>query len=348
MNPIVLHLGLTKTGSTSLQTSLSNNTGLLSSLGLIYPRAGRTGTSKIAHHNLFYETSDRQQGNGTFDPKAGGWARALAEIDEVRGYTGILSSEAFQFATQQQVKLIRGILGDRSIMVVIYVRRPDLWLESAWNQRARFGRVNLRFVDFYQNIGRYLVDYASVVLPWIEMFGDHQVDVRIFGPEVHNLGVVGDFASAYLGPEALPLLEGKDERSNRKAGLKHLVAVARVSQSCQAELGNTFVISRRSAIRISSYFRGRTDSRKYQVVNFDQAVTILNHHQRSIEKLAAASTSFRHAKPFTQPLRDDFQNFVDPELIGDDIFDGEEREFIARMSREIVKVTKSSSLENTE
>ena len=337
MNPVVMHIGLTKTGTSSLQAALSAHRDELAGIGFVYPLSGRTGKPRVAHHNLFYETGDGGRGNGDFDATDGGWAEVLRDIDAVPGRTGILSSEAFQYATPAQVERIGNILGDRPVTIVVYLRRHDRWLESAWNQRARFGRVTLRFVDFAEGEGRTLGDYAGVVMPWLQVFGDDHVDVRIYGAAVLERGIVGDFAAAHLGTAGERLPWRRTERSNDKAGIKHLLAVSTVADACRAELGDDFVLARRSAIRISSFFRGRPDRRDYTVMTFEQAIKIADDYEQSDERLAAASTSFRNAGPFADPEPGEFRDHVALELLGDDVFDDEERRFVARMAREIMK-----------
>lgn len=46
---LVLHIGNHKTGSTAIQTALSNSYKHLVSNGILYPKAGR---ARNAHHNL--------------------------------------------------------------------------------------------------------------------------------------------------------------------------------------------------------------------------------------------------------------------------------------------------------
>ena len=61
------------------------------------------------------------------------------------------------------------------------------------------------------------------------------------------------------------------------------------------------------------------------------------HEEQSDERLAAASTSFRNAGPFADPEPGEFRDHVALELLGDDVFDDEERRFVVRMEREIMK-----------
>jgi hypothetical protein len=85
VNPVLVHIGLTKTATSSIQNSLKKIPDLLDRSGYVYPTDGRTGPGRSAHHNLFYEIGSPGQGNGTFEAARGGWSEALAEIDAVAG-----------------------------------------------------------------------------------------------------------------------------------------------------------------------------------------------------------------------------------------------------------------------
>lgn len=341
MNPIVLHIGATKTGSSSLQFFLAQHRDALAGAGYCYPEAGRGSQDRSAHHNLFYETRTGDQGNDDFARGLGGWPDALAEID-ARPQTGVISSEAFQYATRDQVRRIFQLLSGRAVSIVIYLRRRDLWLQSAWNQRARFGRVGLRFEDFLGQEGRVLADYAEMLAPWIDVFGDDSVDVRMYDGLGSGEGIVDDFAGSYLDGVDRSDLPDEAERRNSKAGLKHLLAVSMVNSICRERLGDGFCLARRSAVRISAYFRDRPDDVEYSPITYDDALAISRFFRDSDFRLAEMSTSFRNSSRFPEPRPDEFGRHVDmsdPATLAAALFDPDERRFVERMSREVVKAT---------
>lgn len=341
MNRIHLHIGLTKTGSSSLQRFLSDEHRMLAASGTVYPVSGR-GRHGTAHHNLFYEISGGQRGHGKFDAALGGWDSVLAEIDEIEGRTAIMSSEAFQYCAPRDVEQLANLLGPRQSKMVAYVRRQDQWLESAWNQRARFGRVSLDFREFFEAHGRVLGDYARTLSPWIDIFGDLRLDIRVYDRIAETPGIVADFLATYVPDGYHPVASRTDIRKNARAGVKQLVAVDQISHVCRAKLGDDFLLPRRSAARISEYFRGRQDRYDYRVLSFEDAVAIREIFKRSNEELARISTSFRESGPFPALQEHEFDTFVDLPNIGTDIFDEEERRFVHRMACEIVKASAHS------
>src|SRR4051812_1580029 len=65
--PCFIHIGLHKTGSTSIQKMLASREDWLGSLGLYVPKTGRTGSQ--GHHLLAWELSRRHgfSGSAQFD-----------------------------------------------------------------------------------------------------------------------------------------------------------------------------------------------------------------------------------------------------------------------------------------
>ena len=118
MNPILLHIGSTKTGTSSLQRFLTDNAGQLRQRGVVYPISGRRATGQIAHHNLCYENQSGRLESGKFQPQVGTWADALQEIDESSASLGIISSEAFMNCRPHQVPLFYDVLRGREVRVV--------------------------------------------------------------------------------------------------------------------------------------------------------------------------------------------------------------------------------------
>lgn len=271
-------------------------------------RAGRR-----AHHNLFYEISTERAGNERYDRTHGGWADALGEIDEPGAAIGLISSEAFQYCTPDDVQRVAELLAGREVTVVVYLRRHHRWLESARNQRARFGRVDLSSREFVAEDGRSLGDHARTLMPWIDDFGDQSADVRIFDRVDSDLGVVGDFVNSYL---------------------KQLLAVATVVRDCRNMLGAQFSLASQSAMRISSFFRDR-DIFDYTACSFDEALEIDQYFAASNEQLAFASTSFRSTGQFDSPTLDDFAHFVELASLDEGLFDDEERRLVERLATHV-------------
>ncbi|SBO44968.1 hypothetical protein [Cyanobium sp. NIES-981] len=163
MTQFFLHIGTHKTGSTALQNYLFNNQAQLLKLGICYPRQGLHNTG---HHNV-------------------AWSAAKGKIDELQAYITaivesskasqiskvILSSEEFEFVRDPQ--LLRRLLPSDTT-IILYLRRPDTYLESEFSQHVRM--YDLRFSGdifrFYFRVN-FLVrcDYLRLCKTWSDAFG---------------------------------------------------------------------------------------------------------------------------------------------------------------------------------
>jgi hypothetical protein len=339
MKPILLHIGSTKTGTSSLQQYFTQHDRDLASQGVVYPIAGRNAGGQIAHHNLCYEKQKVRIELGVFKPEVGTWSDALAEIDECDGAVGLISSEAFMNCRPHQVPLFREVLAGRDVNVVAYVRRQDRWLQSAWNQQARFGRCGLDFWEFYDRVSkRGRGDYRVMLQPWADAFGTERIFVRNFDA-LPSGGIVPDFFATFANHVKVAETASDSARRNTKAGIKQLVAVAKVLELCRDRLGPDFELAGSSAIKIAEYFRDRPDEvTSFSVLSYEEACEVQRRFSESNRRLAELSPSFGDSGGFLAPEPTEFakhRNMID---IDDEFLDESERRFVIRMAREISRV----------
>ncbi|TVP82133.1 hypothetical protein [Thioalkalivibrio sp.] len=341
MNRIVLHIGSTKTGTSSLQKFLTRYAKQLLEQGVVYPVAGRRAAGQIAHHNLYYEKHGVRVATGVFKPEVGVWKEALKEIDAVSDAVGVISSEAFMNCPSRQIARFQKELDGRHVTVLAYVRRQDLWMQSAWNQQARFGRCSLDFWDFFtKNRARGHGDYVGQLTRWAQAFGWDHLVVQNFD-SLPSGGIVPDFFASVLSGVRVAANEHDDFRGNTKAGVKQLVAVSNVLKDCRAQLGATFELPSTAAIRIAQYFRKRPgEVTDYSVLSFNDACEIQRSFEESNDHLSRLSPSFRASGGFRPPSPEEYRNRLDFLKIGDDVLTKEERRFVQRMTREIVRANK--------
>ena len=96
---IFIHVGKSKTGTTSIQLGLKRNRKRLLDLGYLYPKSGIEG---FGHHNIFYDLSNSNH----FEPEFGTFRDLVEEIKAFKlkwsnGHV-ILSSETFEVLTGRE------------------------------------------------------------------------------------------------------------------------------------------------------------------------------------------------------------------------------------------------------
>lgn len=164
-----LHIGTHKTGSTAIQNYLFKIRKTLEEAAFCYPEIGLQDTG---HHKI-------------------AWAAATGKNQDLRQYidginaqceqTGIerviLSSEEFEFIRDPQVLL--EILPPNT-RIILYLRRPDSYLESEYNQHVRMYKLRFdgdifRFYLRRNFLGRCM--YADLSQRWAHSLGHKNLTI---------------------------------------------------------------------------------------------------------------------------------------------------------------------------
>ncbi len=212
----IFHIGIPKTGTSIIQSHLSQNRRALRDKGVFYPvtisphkHLYRTFES---HHLLTYAVADWQPFN-LFNPQRFmSWARASCRrlgmhtllLSAENTYwlphkvvlEGPLSAEEYFAAKRRFISRLRRLLDGLECKVVMYLRRQDRWIESWYNQQIKNG-FHLP-EDFMEFLGRHrhLIDYRSHLELWGEVFGADRLVVRAYEKEQLGEGLLSDYLGA--------------------------------------------------------------------------------------------------------------------------------------------------------
>ncbi len=222
---LILHIGTSKTGSTSIQKVLARQRRALRAQGVFYPRS--PGGER---HELLavaactdprrFKPANRPLWHG-MDPQARLDRFAAEFAEEMAAIPGdvhriIISAEQFSMLLldRQGVQNLHDMLApyaDR-FTVVAYLRRPDQHFASLFSEMIRWG--DARRPDLLgMHVSRaHDYDYAALLDRWAAVFGAGQVRPRLFERGAgKRFDVVDDFASV-CGVTLAPA-SGEDARS---------------------------------------------------------------------------------------------------------------------------------------
>lgn len=216
---VFLHIGYYKTGSTALQHFLDINRPALRECGICYPTAGRPANdlgavgsrlpqlsvlslglleSVGAHMPAWYSVGKNREPD-VYDA-AQQWREVCAEIKAADTDLAILSSEEFvRFGevdrAHELVRFVQQQLCDFDVSIVCYLRRPDNYLVSWYNQLIKIGiavqRLRLTVDRFIPTIH---VDFMKALRPWVDVFGQERIIIRNYEPIRSNRnGILHDF-----------------------------------------------------------------------------------------------------------------------------------------------------------
>ena len=189
---IVLHIGLRKAGSTTIQLFLNDNEEALVGMGIEYPRIGRK--MRVDHNNLVNELRERK----SFDPKYGSLSELQTFWRSSPSNTLIISGETFEACTHAQCLRLKRILdrGGEEFRIVLVLRDLLDLMISSYAQKIKFGENTYDFDTFYQdrmNMPR--VNYARTARIWAKIYGWDSLRIRLLDRQ-HLLN--GDLLDDFL------------------------------------------------------------------------------------------------------------------------------------------------------
>lgn len=192
---VYLHIGLHRSGSTTIQKFLHANQNVLRERGYLYPVAGRgplkTNELMPGHHNLAWQLGSARR----FSDRYGTWDDLLAEIETSGARNVVLSAEDLDSLTEESINRLATYLDGYSVRVIVYLRRQDLAIQSAYSGSVKRGAV---FNDFENFIDRAIetlprLGYDSLLSPWKSAFGLSNLIVRPFETDQLQGNLCQDF-----------------------------------------------------------------------------------------------------------------------------------------------------------
>lgn len=214
---LVLHIGMHKTGSTSLQRFFVRNRILLRALGIHYPKAtGADGRRLPKHNDIFLAVSHEMDHDGAPHPTLGPSAARIREVAQHLhpGRVTLLSAEGFSGHKPGFAKAFAPLAEVADVRVVCFLRRQDDWIKSFYKQMviSREVRETRTFDEFFAlpRTRRHL-DYAKILRRWANAFGSENIRVLIYPP---RQSILIDFLTAAELPLMLRHLPYSDSRQN--------------------------------------------------------------------------------------------------------------------------------------
>jgi len=188
MPKLIIHIGSQKTGSTSIQTFLTQHPEKMAEAGLSYVKAGR---GPAAHNKLAFKRDTEQF------PKI--MNRVVAEVENNPDKTHVISAEML-FTTRMARSLTEYLPDDlrAETRIIAYIRRQDKFLEAMYKQVVKTGRFKGTAQAYAQKREAALM-YSRILGAYAEGFGTENVMVLPYErPQFREGDVILDMC-AHLG-----------------------------------------------------------------------------------------------------------------------------------------------------
>ncbi len=145
---IIVHIGLRKAGSASLQAFLAANEAGLRARGADYAHIGRVGPEqRTTHVNLVHDL----RGGKRYDPAYGSLETLAQAWRGSDAETLILSSEMFEDCTPDEARRLGALLRRESepVRIVLILRHLIDLMPSSYGQKVKYGLNTYDFDSFY-------------------------------------------------------------------------------------------------------------------------------------------------------------------------------------------------------
>ncbi|MDA0890716.1 MAG: hypothetical protein O3C15_00170 [Proteobacteria bacterium] len=209
-----LHIGVHKTGTTSLQEFLFGNRDILEQRGFHYPtNAAYFWRGELSHsflaHSLRAERPHYLPAMATYDADTA-YQQLAADVANKKNYQIILSSEHFSllYSKDDVARVAERLLEIcPTTKIYVYLRRQDEAIEANYKQGIR---TKAFWVDFPTYVSNALAsnydrwNYQLLVDNYRQAFGKDSVFVRLYEPDkLLNANIIDDFLRV-LGLENRP------------------------------------------------------------------------------------------------------------------------------------------------
>lgn len=267
MKRIFIHIGVGKTGTTSIQDSMMLHREEIADHGVLYPL---TGLEETGHQGLVALWQDEFSPEDVFM-----YAKLLREFEESQKQSMLISSEKFCFANGRFVKNIAQALKGYEVKIIIYVRAQIAQIESTFLLWLRLGYLYGGSFDafFESHLGSF--DYNRIVSPWVVFFGRDAIIARAYDhPRLKTDAFSGikdildikletpklQFSNQSLIPELTQLLCAVDQASPESFLRERIIEAA-------LEISSKF--KRHSISRLMDAEKSRRVNDYYLIPNFE-------------------------------------------------------------------------------
>ncbi len=206
---IVVHIGLPKTATSTIQSFLTMHRATLLQRGVLYPKSIANSDGQTELHRAL---------SVAVEPDSVPWLDGLRrhfasqdlfaalreEVDRTQASTVILSAESLSFVRRPEA--LRRALAPYPARILVYLRRQDAFLASFYNQLIKTRLYAATFEEFWrQHVGHAIdlgdfrmslsmCDYERWLDLWAAAFGGENILAGVF--EDHDLpnGILRDLA----------------------------------------------------------------------------------------------------------------------------------------------------------
>lgn len=301
---LFLHMGIWKTGTSSIQHYLNQNYSALLKQGYCYPATGRK--SQPGHHIFAWALHGRSHSKGyeRFGKPTPEKMKymLLQELEKNECNNVILSSEVFYNNNYED---LRSLFSEFNIKIIIYLRAQDKHIESGYRQIVKgHMKYDMTFKKYFNSLKENdykIYRHYDRLEKLSETFGQNNLIVRVYEKsQLVNGDAVDDFVS---------ILEGMDnsffERKFTKVGTTPSSATIELLRLFNQERVEISELDRFSSV-CDSYFKSCKEN---SYLSHEQRVDLMGIFEEDNEKIAKKYLKRKDGILFKDPLTQSVGSF---------------------------------------
>lgn len=299
MQKFFLHIGTHKTGTSSIQSTMTKLKKDLRGENIIYiPFSPEMGTFVVSEK---VDTSFIEKSKKFLDSYTSSY-QGSKNIRYVMSHEGFSGDPRKGYSNAAiNAEMLSKILEPYDVEVIIYLRQQDSFLESMYTQSIHEGD-SLSFDEFMAGCRQYRYDWYDLIDSYANYFGKDHVTVRRYDKVyLRNGDVIGDF-SELIGSKVMQSLKKKENINSGYS--RDALEVARICNE-------VFTDKEKKKLR---YLLQVTNSKlrheKYSYFNNDARVELLNTYAESNTRVAKEYLEDKEEKLFNYNLENLEENDI--------------------------------------
>lgn len=166
---VLIHIGMGRCGSSSIQQALMIKRSELAALGIYYPE---TYPGAVAQHVLGWLTDDK------YEEAVEGWRNVLAGFEKSGCTTLLVSTERFIGITPKLFALTKRVLSGYSVKVVFIIRNQRELLPSICSQWIKAG-IEFRSFEHFYSVTKQEWHFTKIIDRWSQAYGVENIKCGI-------------------------------------------------------------------------------------------------------------------------------------------------------------------------
>lgn len=289
---VYIHIGLPKTGTTSIQNFFIKYRNELINFGFLYPE-NITSKNFLKEHKLtkFNSLNDH---NFLYDIKNYNYEYHdifyLKLIEEIKNNNNcdklIISSENLIFADSELINKIKNLFIGKEIKIIFSHRNYIDWMNSYYYETIYSGRSTWSFNKFIEKMKSEILPYRKKTNLWVNIFNEKSFNIINYE---NNEKYIKNFLKLFeLPTDIIEKYEYLDEYQNHKSAYN--LQVIACFNLCSKNLFFKNFIKQKESFLLNNLNETKIDEIKYNFVNKENYDYVNNN----LEKLENVEYDYRN------------------------------------------------------